>query len=238
MFERYTEKARRVIFFARYEASQFGSPEIESEHLLLGLLREGKGTLHFVLGLKASEEEIRAEIAAATTQRRKTSTSVDLPLTNEGKRILAFAAEEAQRLHSKHIGLEHLALGILREKDCLAARVLRQHGVQLDQARTQIAAAEKEAEAGGGIGAGESGAPRRLAMSTGLIELSGSEFQLSYHNGSLVPRIGEKIAIHEADGKDRSYLIQDVIWEFNREKTISQLQAVKLKVVEENENSA
>jgi len=89
MFERYTEKARRVIFFARYEASQFGSPYIETEHLLLGLLREDKALTNRFLRSHASVESIRKQIEAHTTIREKVSTSVDLPLSNECKRVLA-----------------------------------------------------------------------------------------------------------------------------------------------------
>jgi len=98
MFERYTEKARRVIFFARYEASQFGSPYIETEHLLLGLLREDKALTTRFLRSHTSVESIRKQIEAHTTIREKVSTSVDLPLSNECKRVLAYAAEEAERL--------------------------------------------------------------------------------------------------------------------------------------------
>ena len=75
MFERYTEKARRVIFFARYEASQFGSPYIETEHLLLGLLREDKALTNRFLRSHASVESIRKQIEAHTTIREKVSTS-------------------------------------------------------------------------------------------------------------------------------------------------------------------
>src|SRR5215471_3676793 len=82
MFERYTEKARRVIFFARYEASQFGSPYIETEHLLLGLLREDKALTNRFLRSHASVESIRKQIEGHTTIREKVSTSVDLPLSN------------------------------------------------------------------------------------------------------------------------------------------------------------
>ena len=80
MFERYTEKARRVIFFARYEASQFGSPYIETEHLLLGLLREDKALTNRFLRSHASVESIRKQIEGHTTIREKVSTSVDLPV--------------------------------------------------------------------------------------------------------------------------------------------------------------
>ena len=76
MFERYTEKARRVIFFARYEASQYGSPYIETEHLLLGLLREDRALAKKFLGEVNSEEGIRAEIEKHITPRERLSTSV------------------------------------------------------------------------------------------------------------------------------------------------------------------
>ena len=131
MFERYTEKARRVIFFARYEASQFGSPYIETEHLLLGLLREDKALANRFLRSHASVESIRKQIEGHTTIREKVSTSVDLPLSHECKRVLAYAAEEAERLNHKHIGTEHLLLGLLREEKCFAAEILHERGLRL-----------------------------------------------------------------------------------------------------------
>src|SRR5437879_1113540 len=114
MFERFTEKARRVVFFARYEAAQLGSPYIETEHLLLGVLREDKSLTRKFLGSPASLESIRKEVESHTTVREKVSTSIDLPLSNESKRVLAYSAEEAERLSDKHIGTEHLWLGLLR----------------------------------------------------------------------------------------------------------------------------
>ncbi len=131
MFDRYTEKARRVIFFARYEASQFGSPYIETEHLLLGILREDKAVTNRFLKSQASVESIRKQIEGHTTIREKVSTSVDLPLSNECKRVLAYAAEEAERLSHQHIGTEHLLLGLLREEKCFAAEILQERGLQL-----------------------------------------------------------------------------------------------------------
>ncbi|MGA8672755.1 MAG: Clp protease N-terminal domain-containing protein [Terracidiphilus sp.] len=139
MFERYTEKARRVIFFARYEASQFGSPYIETEHMLLGILREDKRLTNRFLRSHASVESIRKQIEARTTIREKVSTSVDLPISNEGKRVLTFAAEEAERLSHPHIGTEHLLLGLMREEKCFAAELLKERGVQLDTLREQFA---------------------------------------------------------------------------------------------------
>ncbi|NWF85313.1 MAG: ATP-dependent Clp protease ATP-binding subunit [Bryobacteraceae bacterium] len=144
MFERYTEKARRVIFFARYEASQFGSPYIETEHLLLGLLREDKALANRFLRSQANIESIRKQIEAQTTIREKVSTSVDLPLSTECKRVLAYAAEEAERLGHKHIGTEHLLLGLLREDKCFAAEILHGRGLRLATVREEISRATGE----------------------------------------------------------------------------------------------
>jgi hypothetical protein len=139
MFERFTERARRVFFFARYEASQFGSVSIEPEHLMLGLLREDRNVVSRFLGPTAPAEDIRNEIAARLTVKEKVGTSVDLPLTAECKRILASASEEAERLGHRHIGTEHLLLGILREKDTVAAKVLGARGLKLDTVREELA---------------------------------------------------------------------------------------------------
>src|SRR5246127_2683061 len=139
MFERYTERARRVIFFARYEASQFGSTTIETENLLLGLIRENKNLTNRFLRNSSSIESIRKEIEGRTTIREKVLTSIDLPLTTEYKRILAYAAEEAERLNHRHIGTEHLLLGILREEKCVAAEILHERGLRLNAIREELA---------------------------------------------------------------------------------------------------
>src|SRR5215468_8438858 len=125
MFERYTEKARRVIFFARYEASQFGAQAIEAEHILLGLLREDKQLSHkFFRTPHSTVESIRKEIEGRTILREKVSASVDLPLSPSAKRVLIYAADESERLGHRHIGTEHLLLGILREEKSPAAEIL------------------------------------------------------------------------------------------------------------------
>jgi ATP-dependent Clp protease ATP-binding subunit ClpC len=140
MFERYTEKARRVIFFARYEASQFGAPAIEPEHLLLGLMREDKTlTGRFFPRAQVSIESIRKEIEGRTLLREKISTSVELPLAPETKRVLAYAHEESDRLQHRHIGTEHLLLGLLREDRSMAAEILYERGLRLNAVRDEIA---------------------------------------------------------------------------------------------------
>ena len=139
MFQRYTEKARRSIFFARYEASRFGSPYIESDHLLLGLIREVKSSLDLFLPDLQKRAAIPRRIEQHTVIREKISTSVDLPLSNECKRILVYATEEADLLQHSHIGTEHLLLGVLREEGCFAAQIMRECGADLEHARKTLA---------------------------------------------------------------------------------------------------
>jgi hypothetical protein len=120
MFERYTEKARRSIFFARWEASRFGSPFIEPEHLVLGLAR-CTNIVH---------EALRADIEKIAVASTPTSTSVDLPVSQTLKRAMIFAGEEADKLGHQHIGVEHLLLGLMvDEPDSPVPALLRKHGI-------------------------------------------------------------------------------------------------------------
>ena len=150
MFEKYTEKARRVIFFARYEASQFGSPSIETEHLLLGLIREDRNlTARFIPRANATIQDIRKEIEGRTLIRGKVSTSVDLPFSEECKRALNTAAEESERLSHKHIGTEHILLGLLHEEKSVAAEILREHGFRPKIVREELSRGLSERHAPG-----------------------------------------------------------------------------------------
>jgi Clp amino terminal domain, pathogenicity island component len=136
MFERYTERTRQLIPLARYEAAQFGSTTIESEHFLLVLILDSNLASRF---FRTSSEVIRKEIEGRITIREKVSTSVDLPLSSECKRILAYAAEEAARLNHPQIGTEHMLLGILREEKCMAAEILQQYGLRVSAIREELA---------------------------------------------------------------------------------------------------
>src|SRR5437660_1400834 len=140
MFERYTEKARRSIFFARYEASQLGSPDINSEHLLLGLLRDDKAVIRQLL-LKIDYESVRDDVAARVQgpSGPKLPLSVDLPLAEDAKLVLKFAMEEADRLNARHIGTEHLLLGMLRDADFLSAKVLARFGADFETLQKKTA---------------------------------------------------------------------------------------------------
>jgi len=139
MFERYTEKARRVIFFSRYEASQFGASEIEAEHILLGLIREDKNlTARFFHRSHTNIESIRKEIEGRAVVRDRISSQIDLPLSAEAKRVLAFAADESDKLGNRHIGTEHILLGLLREENSIAADVLFERGLSLSGIRKDL----------------------------------------------------------------------------------------------------
>src|SRR5262245_43367273 len=141
MFERYTERGRRVIFFGRKEAGEFGAAAIETEHLLLGLLTEDKDIVkRFALDWP-SEERIREDITKRVTIGAKLHASADLPLSDESKRILAYALEEAERLNHSYISTEHLLLGVLRETKSLAAEILCTYGVDLTPTRVKMALA-------------------------------------------------------------------------------------------------
>jgi len=138
MFERYTEKARRVIFFARHEASQYGTPEINSEHILLALLREDAGLMHRSFP-NLQPEHIRRKIEAWLPRRDPIPTNRDLPLSPDGKAVLKYADNESERLAHKHIGTEHLLLAILVEGKSLASQLLREAGADPAQLREQFA---------------------------------------------------------------------------------------------------
>ena len=138
MFERYTEKARRVIFFARYEASQFGSPCIDTEHLLLGMFREDTSIAKRLSRPPLTLESIRRRIEELTPRRERVSTSIDMPLSERCKRVLAFAAGEAEHRGDQHIGTNHLLLGLINEKDGLAAKVLSELVIDASAFRDEI----------------------------------------------------------------------------------------------------
>src|SRR5271170_1186157 len=146
MFEAYTEQARRVIFFSRYEASEFGHPYIEADFLLLALMREDKSILTRWLG--ADADYLREEVERQLPRHEKTSTSVDLPLSNEAKRVLEHASEEAGRLGNSQITPEHLFLGLLRDPQSRPGRLLLDHGVDIEAVRLAVTHRDREIKAG------------------------------------------------------------------------------------------
>jgi ATP-dependent Clp protease ATP-binding subunit ClpC len=133
IFERYTEHARRAIFFARHEALQSGAPQIDTGHLLLGLIHEPGSRANQILGLAIHSDLFQQQLrkAAASTKPK----IKDIPLTNASKRALACTVEEADMLQSQVIDTEHLVLGLLREGNSEAATLLAGVGIDLESAR-------------------------------------------------------------------------------------------------------
>jgi ATP-dependent Clp protease ATP-binding subunit ClpA len=138
MFERYTEKSRRVIFFARYEASNYGSKYIETEHLLLGILREDRALTARLARDGIVEREIRSEIEKRVTRGEPFPPSVEVPLSQEGKNVLNLAADAADQMSHRMIETEHLLLGILRVENCLAAQILVARGLKQGSLHEEI----------------------------------------------------------------------------------------------------
>ncbi len=132
MFERYTDRARRVIFFARYEASQLGCDHVEAEHLLLALIREDKSLFDRLLPGAKGPQLVENEIRRQAHTSAPSSTSIDLPVSHSMRRALASAAEVAERLQHQQVKPAHLLFGLLIEPS-IASVVLGRHG--LDQAR-------------------------------------------------------------------------------------------------------
>ncbi|MGH9946049.1 MAG: ATP-dependent Clp protease ATP-binding subunit [Pyrinomonadaceae bacterium] len=141
MFERYSERSRRIIFFARYEALQYGSPVIAPEHILLGLIREDKtvaGRL-FPLRRDFGADKIRAEIEDRIAVRDRIPQSAELHLSPETKKVLFYANEESRSLKSRNVGPEHILMGLLREERSVAAEILIQFGLRIQDIRNEAA---------------------------------------------------------------------------------------------------
>src|SRR5688500_15312926 len=130
MFERFTEKARRVLFFARYEASQMMTKFIEAEHILLGIFREDKAIatqISIITG--KSIDEIRKIVKQCTEDKEKAPTSqVDIGLSLQAKRVISLATEESVRLNHNNVTTKHLLVGILREEKNIASQILTELG--------------------------------------------------------------------------------------------------------------
>jgi uncharacterized protein (TIGR03435 family) len=139
MFQRLSERARRVLFFAHNESSQLGSMSIDTEHLLLGLIRESKGlTNRLFADAGIALDDIRDEVLRRVPARSKTSTSAEIPFSAAATRVLQHAAQEADRLLRDYVGTEHVLLGLLSEHGSVAADVLTSRGLRLDRVREQI----------------------------------------------------------------------------------------------------
>ena len=138
MFERFTERARRVIILAQEEAKRLNHSAVGTEHILLGIIREGEGVASKVLeSLNISPDRVRAEIETAIG-RGERAPYEEVAFTPRAKKVLELALDEARRLGHNYIGTEHLLLGLIREGEGVAARVLEAMGADLERVRAQV----------------------------------------------------------------------------------------------------
>ena len=140
MFDKFTDRARKVMGWARQEAIRCGHDYIGTEHILLGILREGNSVAATVLkNLGIELKKIRFEVEKLTESTGgATTVSQQLPYTPRAKKVLEMALEEAKNLSHNYIGTEHLLLGLLRENDGIAAQVLLNLGLKLDEVREEV----------------------------------------------------------------------------------------------------
>src|SRR5687768_6048944 len=138
MWQRFSERARKVVFYAQEEAQSFGEGYVSTEHLLLGLVRESDSTAWMMLeAMNVHPLQIRAEIENMLL-RGQARPSKDMTLTPRAKHVIDLAYDEARNLNNNYIGTEHLLLGLIREDEGLAGRVLAKLGVELEKARKEV----------------------------------------------------------------------------------------------------
>jgi ATP-dependent Clp protease ATP-binding subunit ClpA len=139
MFERFTDRARRVVVLAQEESRRLGHKYIGTEHLLLGLVREGKGVAAQALNaLGISLEGVRAQVEEIIGEGAADVPAGHIPFTPRAKKVLELSLREALQLGHRHIGTEHLLLGLLREGEGVAAQVLVRQGLALDRVREKV----------------------------------------------------------------------------------------------------
>ncbi|NQT46755.1 MAG: ATP-dependent Clp protease ATP-binding subunit [Candidatus Omnitrophica bacterium] len=139
MFNRFTERARKVILLAKEEAKRFNHDYIGTEHILLGLIREGEGVAAAVLAsLGLNSDKIRLEVDKLVQPGPPTVVSGDIPFTPKAKKVIELAMDEARSLNHNYIGTEHLLLGLIREGEGVASQVLMNLGLDLEKVREEV----------------------------------------------------------------------------------------------------
>ncbi len=186
MFNRFTERARKVIVYAKEEARRFNHDYIGTEHLLLGLVREGEGVAAAVLQkLGLDLETIRIEVEKLVQPGPQTQVLGDIPFTPRSKKALELSAEEARALGHNYIGTEHLLLGLVKEGEGMAYRVLLNLGLDLGKLRNEVMEL-----LGSGIPGYESAEPAKSSDKTPAINAYGRNLNKLAKEGKLDPVIG------------------------------------------------
>ncbi len=208
MFDRFTDRARKVMSFARQEAERFNHDYIGTEHVLLGLVKEGSGVAANVLeNLDVDLEKVRLEVEKLVKPAPDVVTMGQLPFTPRAKKVLEFAIDEARALDHNYVGTEHLLLGLLREQEGLAAQVLMNLGLKLEDVRNEVMEflgaetqqskdsepqGSSEAPSGGGTSSQGSASAKPGESKTPALDSFGRDLTELAREGKLDPVIGRK----------------------------------------------
>ncbi len=200
MFERFTDRARKVMALANQEAQRFNHEYIGTEHILLGLVKEGSGVGANVLkNLDVDLRKVRLEVEKLVKAGPEMVTMGKLPQTPRAKKVIEYAIEEARNLNHNYVGTEHLLLGLLREHDGVAAQVLMNLGLKLEEVREEVlnllgAGTESESAEGAlsGGGAGAEGRAGKKRSQTPALDSFGRDLTELAKEGELDPVIGRE----------------------------------------------
>jgi ATP-dependent Clp protease ATP-binding subunit ClpC len=214
MYERFTDRARKVMQLANQEAQRFNHEYIGTEHILLGLVKEGSGVAANVLkNLDVDLRKIRLEVEKLVQSGPEMVTIGKLPQTPRAKKVIEYSMEEARNLNHNYVGTEHILLGLLREQEGVAAQVLMNLGMKLEDVREEVlnllghgmegseAGGERGGREGtsGGSSTGESGAPGKGGKSkTPALDSFGRDLTELARQGKLDPVIGRQREIERA----------------------------------------
>jgi ATP-dependent Clp protease ATP-binding subunit ClpC len=196
MFERFTDRARKVMALANQEAQRFNHEYIGTEHILLGLVKEGSGVGATVLkNLEVDIKKLRLEVEKLVKSGPDMVTMGKLPQTPRAKKVIEFAIEEARSLNHNYVGTEHILLGLLRESEGIAAQVLMNLGLKLDDVRQEVlnllGAGVDDGPSGLGMKMGQTSG-RRTKSKTPALDSFGRDLTQLAGNNELDPVIGRK----------------------------------------------
>src|SRR5439155_15511325 len=200
LFERFTERARQVVVLAQDEARALKHNYIGTEHILLGLLREEEGLAARVLeSLDITVEEVRAQVARIVGQGDEVTTG-QIPFTPRAKKVLELALREALSLGHNYIGTEHILLGLVRENEGVAARILLDFDADSEKIRNEVirmlsGPGGRRQGASGGAGSGSSASPGEGKKSSKLLDQFGRNLTKLAADGKLDPCVGRETEI-------------------------------------------
>ncbi|HEV7225391.1 MAG TPA: Clp protease N-terminal domain-containing protein, partial [Pirellulales bacterium] len=210
MYERFTDRARKVMQLANQEAQRFNHEYIGTEHVLLGLIKEGSGVAANVLkNLDVDLRKIRLEVEKLVQSGPDMVTMGKLPQTPRAKKVIEYSMEEARNLNHNYVGTEHILLGLLREQEGVAAQVLMNLGLKLEEVREEVlnllghgiegSEGGERSPSGGGGAAGASGESSKSSKSkTPALDSFGRDLTELARQGKLDPVIGREKEIERA----------------------------------------